>query len=119
MISRLSASQAATGDRLGGWYRLIGAPVALVAGAGIRLWFYFLNDSFWRDETKLLLNIAHKSFLELLSPLDPKQVAPVPLLWLYRVVYLWGGGGELSMRAFSLITSIPCLPSSTKSTERR
>ena len=57
-------------------------------------------------DVKLVLNIAHKSFLELLSPLDPKQVAPVPLLWLYRVVFLWGGGGELSMRAFSLITSI-------------
>ncbi len=85
---------------------LTGAPAALAVGAAARLWLYFLNDSFWRDETKLLLNVAHKSFLQLLGPLDYGQEAPIPLLWLYRLFYLMGGGGELPLRAVSLLSSI-------------
>jgi len=75
----------------------------------MRLWYFYLNDSFWRDESKLLLNVAQKSFLALLGPLDYYQESPIPLLWLYRLIYLAGGGGELSMRAVSLVASIAAL----------
>jgi hypothetical protein len=88
---------------------LVSAPAALMVGVGARLWFYFLNDSFWRDESMLLLNVAQKSFVELLGPLDFAQEAPVPLLWFYRLLYLTGGGSELPMRALSLATSILAL----------
>lgn len=53
----------------------------------------------------LLLNVAQKSFFQLLGPLEYAQEAPVPLLWFYRLVYLLGGGGELPMRALSLVCS--------------
>jgi len=85
---------------------LIAAGAALLVGTGARLWYYCLNDSLWRDESKLLLNIAHKSFAALLGPLEYEQEAPIPLLWLYRLFYLAGGGGELPLRAVSLIASI-------------
>jgi hypothetical protein len=78
----------------------------LFIGVAIRFWFYSLADSFWRDETKLLLNIVSKSFLSLLGQLDYKQEAPIPLLWLLKFIYILGGNGELSMRAISLITNI-------------
>jgi hypothetical protein len=86
-----------------------GAPAAMAIGVSLRLWLYLLNDSFWRDETKLLLNVAHKSFLQLLGPLNYGQEAPVPLLWLYRLFYLMGAGGELPIRAVSLVMGIGAL----------
>jgi hypothetical protein len=86
-----------------------GAPAAIAIGVSVRLWLYLLNDSFWRDETKLLLNVAHKSFLQLLGPLNYGQEAPVPLLWLYRLLYLTGAGGELPVRAVSLVMGIGAL----------
>jgi len=85
---------------------LLAAGAALLVGTGARLWYYFLKDSLWRDESKLLLNIAHKSFAALLGPLEYDQEAPIPLLWLYRLLYLAGAGGELPLRAVSLIPSI-------------
>jgi hypothetical protein len=88
---------------------LVSAPAALAVGSAARLWFYFLNDSFWRDESMLLLNVAQKSFTQLLGPLEFAQEAPVPLLWFYRLLYLTGLGGEMPMRALSLVTSILAL----------
>ncbi len=88
--------------------RLLGPQVALLAGVGARVWFYLLNDSFWRDESKVLLAVAQRSFLGLLGPMEYGD-APYYLLWLYRLFYLAGGGGELSVRAFSLATSILAL----------
>ncbi len=88
---------------------LVSAPAALAVGSAARLWLYFLNDSFWRDESMLLLNVAQKSFVELLGPLEFAQEAPVPLLWFYRLLYLTGLGGEMPMRALSLVTSILAL----------
>lgn len=91
------------------WAWLAGPWPPLLAGLGFRLWFYLLNDSFWRDDSKLLLNVARKSFVELAGPLDYWQEAPVPLLWLWRLLYLRGAGGELPMRAFSLLASVLAL----------
>jgi hypothetical protein len=88
---------------------VLSAQAALLVGVGARFWYYFLNDSFWRDESKLLINVAQKSFLALLGPLAYEQESPIPLLWLYRLIYLAGGGGELSMRAVSLVASISAL----------
>ena len=88
---------------------LVSAPAALLAGSAARFWFYLLNDSFWRDESMLLLNVSQHSFAELLGPLDYSQEAPVPLLWFYRLLYLMGWGGEMPMRALSLATSILAL----------
>jgi hypothetical protein len=88
------------------WAWLAGSWPPLLVGVGARAWYFFLNDSFWRDESKLLLNVAEKSFAALLGPLDYEQELPIPLLWLYRLLYLAGAGGELPMRTLSLAASI-------------
>jgi hypothetical protein len=84
----------------------VSGTAALIVGVGFRLWFYSLNDSFWRDETMLLLNVAEKSFWGLTGQLDYAQGAPLPILWLYRSLYLLGLGSELPMRALSLGASL-------------
>jgi len=88
------------------WAWLAGSWPPLLVGVGARAWYFFLDDSFWRDESKLLLNVAGKSFAALLGHLDYEQEAPIPLLWLYRLLYLAGAGGELPMRTLSLAASI-------------
>jgi hypothetical protein len=85
---------------------MVNITAALIVGAGMRLWFYLLNDSFWRDETMLLLNVAKKSFWGLTGPLEYAQGCPIPVLWLYHSLYLSGLGAELPMRAMSLAASI-------------
>ena len=87
--------------------KLLGsAKAALIVGVGSRLWFYCLNDSFWRDETMLLLNVAENSFWGLTGQLEYAQGAPLPILWVYRSLYLLGLGSELPMRALSLGASL-------------
>jgi hypothetical protein len=86
--------------------RLICVLLALLIGVAFRLWFYLLFDSFWRDESKILLNIANKSFLSLLWHLDYEQEMPIPLLWFFRFIYILGARSELYIRAISLITNI-------------
>ena len=88
------------------WAWLAGSWPPLLVGVGARAWYFLLDDSFWRDESKLLLNVAGKSFAALLGHLDYEQEAPIPLLWLYRLLYLAGAGGELPMRTLSLAASI-------------
>ena len=80
--------------------------LALFIGIALRLWFYLLNDSFWRDETKLLLNVAQNSFLDLLKPLNYGQESPITFLWLLRALWLSGANGELAMRGVSLLASL-------------
>jgi len=81
----------------------------LAAGVAVRLWLYLSNDSFWRDESMVLLNIARKSFVDLTGVLDYHQEAPIPWLWLYRLLFLTGGGGELPLRFVSLAASCAAL----------
>ena len=88
---------------------VLSAQAALLVGVGARFWYYFLDDSFWRDESMLLLNVSQKTFAALMGPLDYAQSAPIPILWLYRLLYLSGAGGELPIRAVSLAASILAL----------
>ncbi|MBN2383182.1 hypothetical protein JXQ70_09900 [bacterium] len=82
---------------------------ALFLGLLIRCWYYFLNDSFWRDESKILLNIAQRSWMQLLQPLDYGQVAPFPWLLLHRILYVSSEGDELIMRSISFLIGITAL----------
>jgi hypothetical protein len=81
-------------------------PGVFIAGTAVRIWFYLLNDSFWRDETKLLLNAAQKPFLDLLNPLLYAQESPLAYLWLLRGFWLSGMRSELAMRSASLLASL-------------
>jgi hypothetical protein len=80
--------------------------LAMCTGIALRLWFYLLDDSLWRDETNLLLNVAQNSFFDLLKPLHYNQESPITFLWFLRVLWLSGANGELSMRAVSLCASL-------------
>jgi hypothetical protein len=79
---------------------------AFCAGIAVRLWFYLVNDSFWRDETKLLLNAALTSFPDLLAPLTYPQESPTGFLWPLRALWLSGMNGETAMRSISLLASL-------------
>jgi hypothetical protein len=79
---------------------------AIAAGFLFRLVLYFWNDSLYRDESRVALNIINRSFLELLKPLDYSQVAPIPYLWSLRLAYIFGGSSELYLRLPSLIAGL-------------
>jgi 4-amino-4-deoxy-L-arabinose transferase-like glycosyltransferase len=81
--------------------------VVLVAvGIAVRLRPYAACPSYWYDEAYLLLNVFTKSFLDLFGPLREDQAAPPLFLWLLRVLYRLGGGGEWLMRLPALTASV-------------
>lgn len=83
------------------WQRVI-----LASAIALRLIEYFRNNSLWGDEAMLALNIATRSFRELLEPLAYAQVAPVPFLWAERLVILLLGANEWALRAIPLVAGI-------------
>jgi 4-amino-4-deoxy-L-arabinose transferase-like glycosyltransferase len=58
----------------------------------------------------LALNIASRSFGELLQPLDYNQVAPPLFLWIGRLAVVMGGTTELALRAWPALSGIALLP---------
>jgi hypothetical protein len=82
--------------------------ILILAAAGLilRLRQYLACPSYWYDEAYLLLNIFHKSYLELLGPLSDDQAAPPLFLWLLRGLYRIAGGSEWCMRLPALLASV-------------
>jgi hypothetical protein len=80
--------------------------IVLFLGVAARVGYYLLDDSFWRDETALLLNVAQSSFSGLLKPLIYGQESPITFLWLLRVLWVSGAQGELFMRGASLASGL-------------
>jgi hypothetical protein len=78
----------------------------LVLGIALRVRQYAACPSYWYDEAYLLVNIFHKSFLELLGPLREDQAAPPLFLWALRGLYQIAGGSEWCMRLPALIASV-------------
>lgn len=54
---------------------------ALAVGVTLRVLLYLSSRSLWLDEACLALNLAGRSYLDLLRPLDYDQVAPPLFLW--------------------------------------
>ncbi|HTU22029.1 MAG TPA: glycosyltransferase family 39 protein [Gemmataceae bacterium] len=79
--------------------------VLLALGIALRVRQYAACPSYWYDEAYLLLNVFHKSFLELLGPLREDQAAPPLFLWLLRGLYQLVGGSEWWMRLPALAAS--------------
>ncbi|MGH7754594.1 MAG: glycosyltransferase family 39 protein, partial [Gemmatimonadales bacterium] len=79
--------------------------LAAILGAGVvlRVAQYLSNQSLFVDEAMLSLNIATRSWLGLLSPLDYGQTSPVPFLWAERAAVLLGGVNEFALRALPLL----------------
>ena len=85
------------------------ASLALVvglAGAAARSWYFALRRPLWLDECMLALNIASRSALDLLRPLDYNQAAPPLFLWIERAAVRLGGVREPALRAWPLAAGV-------------
>ncbi len=78
----------------------------ILLGVFLRLYQYFLNRSFWRDEASLALNIVDRSFGELMTLLDYHQAAPVGFLFVERFLILIFGNHDYVFRLFPLFAGI-------------
>ena len=65
-----------------------------------------LRFPLWDDESFLCVNFIHRSYAELLKPLDSHHVAPILFLWVERTAVWLFGYSELALRLFPLACSI-------------
>ena len=80
--------------------------LALAAGAGLRLYGYFVNPSLSVDEAMLAVSVASRSFGGLLHPLWYDQIAPPLFLWMERLAVLVGGVNEPALRFVPLLSGL-------------
>jgi hypothetical protein len=88
----------------------VGATVAMIVGAGLRLFLYWQRPSLWNDEVYVALNVITRHFGELLQRLEFEQSAPVGFLWLEHVSATLFGASEYSLRAMPLVCGLASLP---------
>ncbi|HAV12835.1 MAG TPA: hypothetical protein DCX06_04975 [Opitutae bacterium] len=77
----------------------------MFSGVGLRLIRYFWNSGLYHDEVLLALNIARRSTMGLLEPLDYGQVAPPLFLLAANAVTALLGHGEWALRLFPVFCS--------------
>jgi hypothetical protein len=97
LVSRMQARRV-------GFWALWGAFA--LAGTWLRLVQFFAARSLWLDESMLALNVASRSFRDLLRPLDYNQVAPPLFLWLGRLSIDLGGTNEMALRAWPMLAGL-------------
>lgn len=78
-------------------------------GILVRVVQYLYNRSLWNDEAALALNIVHRSYAELLQPLDYDQGAPIGFLMVEKLMVQLLGNNEYALRLFPLIAAIVSL----------
>jgi hypothetical protein len=81
----------------------------LVVGVLTRVIRYYLCFPLWDDESFLCVNFIHRSYAELLQPLDYHQVAPILFLWIERTAVMLLGFSEYALRLIPFICSIVSL----------
>lgn len=81
----------------------------VLVGIICRVAQYIANPSFWHDEALVVLNVANKSFAELMGRLEYAQAAPPLFLFAERGLMLWLGENEYAFRLVSLICGITSL----------
>lgn len=81
----------------------------ILLGIIVRVLLYVARRPFWSDEAMVSLNIATRSFLGLLRPLNYDQTAPILFLWGERLAMLLGGVNEYALRALPLISGVGLL----------
>ncbi len=94
------------------------AWLILAVGVVLRLRYFLEGHSFWSDEVRLALNIATRSFGELLGRLEWDQTAPIPFLWASRLSVTLGGVGERACRLVPFLAGILLLPLSWRLARR-
>ena len=75
----------------------------IATGALLRVEQFATRGSLWSDEAMFALNIASRSFGDLLAPLNHDQYAPVLFLWSERLSVILGGVSEWTLRALPLL----------------
>jgi hypothetical protein len=75
----------------------------LIAGVALSLSQFLYNRSLWVDEAMLTLNIIEKNNIELLSPLDFNQVAPILFLQIEKLFSTLLPNTEYGLRLFPLL----------------
>ncbi|HUT03917.1 MAG TPA: hypothetical protein VM163_08520 [bacterium] len=75
----------------------------VVVGIALRLAIYLHGKSLWIDEAMLGVNVAERSYGQLLERLDCMQVAPPLFLFISRFMYASWGHLEYSLRLFPLV----------------
>jgi len=80
--------------------------LALAAGAAYRLVSFVANPSLPVDDAMLALNVASRSYGELLQPLDYAQTGPPLFLWALRLAIGLGGVNEFALRALPLLAGL-------------
>ena len=91
------------------WARLA-AWILILAGMFVRFVGYTSDRQLWNDEAALALNIMERSALELASPLDYCQAAPIGFLVLVKLSESLLGSGERALRLIPLVAGLGCLP---------
>lgn len=86
-------------------FRIISYSLIII-GIAIRLYHYFFNRSLWLDEAMLSNNIISKNWIELLYPLDNRQIAPIGFIFVQKSMISLFGANELALRLFPLLTGI-------------
>ncbi|HEV2948893.1 MAG TPA: glycosyltransferase family 39 protein [Gemmataceae bacterium] len=81
----------------------------LAVGLAWRLLRYFLQFPLWGDEASIVVNLLDRGYLDLLKPLDYKQVAPVLFLWSELTAYRLLGGSELAIRLLPFLAGVGSL----------
>jgi hypothetical protein len=92
-----------------GWVNIT-AWGLIILGTAARLRLYLGDQSLWRDEAKLALNLIHRSFSGLFKPLDYFQGAPLGFLMIEKLAVTLFGGSELVLRFWPALASILALP---------
>ena len=80
--------------------------IILLIGLLFRVVPYLSNRSLWRDEAAVSINIVHKSYAELIQPLDMDQKAPVGFLWIEKFFTQVFGNNEFALRLFPLLAGL-------------
>jgi hypothetical protein len=105
---RETPTEPATNDR-GDRRRGLLLLVIVLAGVICRVAQYIANPSFWHDEALVVVNVANKSFAELMGRLDYAQAAPPLFLFAERGLMLLLGENEYAFRLVSLLCGIASL----------
>ena len=94
--------------RTGWWWLALGA---VLVGAGLRLWQWWLGTSFFMDELAVLHNLTTRPLGRLLSePLAEAQVAPPLFLLAEKLCLVLFGRSERALRLPALLGSLAALP---------
>ena len=84
-------------------------PLVLAVGIGLRGVRLLESRPLWLDEVLIALNVLTRTPLQLLRPLDDKQLSPLGFLWGEWLVTRLGGFGERAFRFLPFVAAIVAL----------